>query len=71
MKIKILTLIATFLAFSSFSQVTVSASKIMKDIENGKEITYSNVTVTGDLDFTYRESKEGDLRLLCRLQKSF
>ena len=60
MKIRPLAIIATFLSFSALGQ-NISASRIMKDIQNGRDITYSDVTITGDLDFTYKESKENDL----------
>ena len=54
-------LLASLVSFSSFSQISVSAFKIMKDVQNGKDITYKNVTITGNLDFTFREAKESEL----------
>ncbi|QNM86577.1 pentapeptide repeat-containing protein [Polaribacter pectinis] len=39
----------------SFAQKTVEASDIMKDIKNGKSISYNNVTIVGTLDFTYMD----------------
>ncbi len=46
---------------TSFGQTTVSASKIMNDIKDGQAISYDNATITGTLDFTYRNAKEDDL----------
>ena len=45
----------------AFAQNTVSAYKIMEDIKDGKSISYENVTITGELDFTYMEEKLPDL----------
>lgn len=53
-------LVASF-SFSASAQQTVSASDIMLAIEKGQEVNYSNVTVTGLLDFTFMEEKEADL----------
>ena len=39
----------------AFSQRTIDASQILKDIKNGKNISYNNVTITGILDFTYMD----------------
>lgn len=61
MRLKIFTLALTLISTSAFSQVTVSASKIMKDIKNGQDVSYRDVTITGDLDFTYKDAKEDDL----------
>jgi len=44
-----------------FAQQTVSASQIMEDIREGKDISYSNVVINGELDFTYMEDKMPDL----------
>ena len=63
------TLKLTFIAFllvSLFSlnaqaQTTVKASNIMKAIKNREDIKYSNVTVSGTLDFTYMDEKAPDL----------
>ena len=63
------TLKLTFIAFllvSLFSlnaqaQTTVKASDIMKAIKNREDIKYSNVTVSGMLDFTYMDEKAPDL----------
>ena len=53
-------LIALF-SLRAVAQKTVSASDIMADIKAGKDISYSNVTIQGDLDFTYMDSKIDDL----------
>ncbi|MCP4459291.1 MAG: hypothetical protein GY816_14920 [Cytophagales bacterium] len=45
----------------TFSQNTVNALKIMEDIREGNNISYSGVTIKGGLDFTYRNSKEDKL----------
>ena len=45
----------------SFAQETISASKIMEDLQMGKDISYTDVTIVGDLDFTYMEEKLPDL----------
>ncbi len=45
----------------SFAQKTVSASDIMDALKDGKDVTYSDVTITGILDFTFMEEKLDDL----------
>ena len=45
----------------AFAQKTVTSAQIMKDIREGKDITYENVTISGDLDFTYMADKMPDL----------
>ena len=45
----------------AFAQNSVSADKIMEDVREGKDITYQNVTIVGDLDFTYMAEKMPDL----------
>lgn len=45
----------------ALAQQTVSASQIMDDIQDGKDIVYENVTIEGDLDFTYMDYKIDDL----------
>ena len=47
----------TFLIFATitFSQKQIEASDIMKDIKNGKSISYKNATIVGVLDFTYMD----------------
>ena len=48
-------------SISAFAQNTVQASQIMKDMKDGKDISYENVTVTGVLDFTYMDEKLPEL----------
>lgn len=56
MKIKINFIICFLLASTfSFAQKTVQASDILKDIKNGKSISYQNATITGVLDLTYMD----------------
>jgi len=59
------TVISLFLTllFVGFAvaQQSVSASDIMADIKAGKDISYENVTVTGDFDMTFMEEKLPDL----------
>lgn len=50
-----------FLSSIALAQQTVSASDIMRDIKNGKDISYNNVTVVGILDMTYMEDKLPDM----------
>ncbi len=50
-----------FFALSVSAQQTVPASEIMDALKKGEAISYSNVTVTGILDFTFMEEKVGDL----------
>ena len=50
-------------AFSQSDDV-VNASDIMEDIKQGKDIIYENVTVAGELDFTYMDEKMPDLPTL-------
>lgn len=45
----------------AFAQTSVSASTIMEDVRDGKDITYENVTIVGELDFTYMAEKMPDL----------
>lgn len=45
----------------AFGQKTVSASDIMEDIREGKNISYQNATIVGELDFTYMAEKMPDL----------
>lgn len=49
-------LLSLFLISSiSYAQKTIEASDIMKDIKNGKSISYKNATIVGTLDFTYMD----------------
>ncbi len=47
-----------FLLFitAGFSQKTIEASDLLKDIKDGKTITISNATIEGVLDFTYMDN---------------
>ena len=54
-------LIALFFSINLFAQRVVSADDIMRDIKNGKDISYENVTISGDLDLTYMNDKLPDL----------
>ena len=49
--------ICLFLAISVTAQRKINASDIMKDIKSGKDITYKNVTIVGDLDFTFMDEQ--------------
>ena len=53
--------ILAFTSTQAVAQISISASKIMSDIKKGKDITYSNMTITGELDFTFRSEKENNL----------
>lgn len=48
-------MIALFLSVTVSSQKKIDARKIMKDIKNGKDITYNNATIVGTLDFTFMD----------------
>ena len=54
-------LLFSIFIFRAVAQNTVSASKIMEDVREGKDITYQDVTIVGDLDFTYMAEKMPDL----------
>lgn len=43
------------------AQQKVNASQIMQDIKSERDISYENVTIIGDLDFTYMEEKMDEL----------
>ena len=49
--------ICLFVTASINAQRTINASDIMKDVKSGKNITYNNVTIVGDLDFTFMDEK--------------
>ncbi|APZ47744.1 hypothetical protein BW723_16210 [Polaribacter reichenbachii] len=55
MKHKITLLAVLFLSISFFAQKTIEASDILKDIKNGKSISYQNATIVGTLDLTYMD----------------
>jgi len=76
MKIKIfLSVIVLFLACISFTYAQVSGEEIIKQINNGENISYKNIEIKGDLDFTTIEDKvleKGDYknstdRYLCNI----
>ncbi len=52
---KIMTPFIFFISLSAFNQSEVNANGILQDIKDGKNITISNATVTGVLDFTYMD----------------
>ncbi|WP_053224000.1 pentapeptide repeat-containing protein [Roseivirga seohaensis] len=54
-------LLVSLFSFNAQAQSTVKASDIMKAMKNGEDIKYSNITVTGTLDFTYMDEKAPDL----------
>ncbi len=56
-----ITLTILFITSFTVAQKTVEATDIIKDIKNGKDISYHDAIVTGDLDFTYMEDKLADL----------
>jgi hypothetical protein len=60
-KITLVALIAFLITSVGFAQKTVNASDIMKDMKKGKDISYTNATIVGDLDFTYMDEKLVDL----------
>lgn len=45
----------------AFSQKTINASDIIKDIKAGKTVSISNATIIGDIDFTDMDEKLEDL----------
>jgi hypothetical protein len=50
-------LLAIFICSDVIAQQTVKASDIIQDIKNGKNISYENVTIIGDLDMTFMDEK--------------
>ncbi len=54
-------MLGAFSLRAAMAQTTVSAARIMDDIQDGEDIVYENVTITGDLDFTYMDWKIDDL----------
>ncbi len=60
-KITLLTLVFSLISFVGFSQKTVNANDIIKDIKAGKLVNISNATIEGILDFTDMEEKLKDL----------
>jgi hypothetical protein len=56
MKHPITLLACLFLANTiSFAQKKIEASDILKELKNGKAISYENTTIVGTLDFTYMQ----------------
>ena len=47
----------TLFLVRAFAQNSVSASQIMEDVREGKNISYENMTISGELDFTYMADK--------------
>lgn len=60
-KITLFTLFLIGISLTSFSQKIVYAKDIMKDIKAGKDISISNATIEGVLDFTDMEEKLKEL----------
>lgn len=54
-------MIGVFSLRAAIAQKSVSASQILQDIKNGKEVSYENVTIEGTLDFTLMDEKIDDL----------
>ena len=46
-----------FIAVSATSQTRINAKDIMKDLKNGKTVSYKNATIVGVLDFTSMDEK--------------
>ncbi|MFY0604102.1 MAG: pentapeptide repeat-containing protein [Flavobacteriaceae bacterium] len=60
-KITLVVIMAFLMTSVGFAQKTIKASDIIKDIKKGKNVSYTNATIVGDLDFTYMEEKLLDL----------
>ena len=56
-KVTLLTLVFTLMSVVSFSQKTIQAEEIISDIKAGNDVTISNATIEGVLDFTDMEEK--------------
>ncbi len=54
-KITLLAILICFIATTGYSQKTVDASDIMRDIKNGRSVSYEDATIVGVLDFTFME----------------
>lgn len=55
---KIVGIITCFILTATITaQTKINASDIMKDIKSGKDITYKNVTIVGELDFTFMDEQ--------------
>ncbi len=55
MKTKIIYITLFLFSLISYSQNTIEAKDIMKDLKAGKDISYQNKTIVGTLDFTFME----------------
>lgn len=53
-------LILSCSAFGQMSSKTVTADKIIEQIEKGKKISYENVSITGDLDLSNLSERKND-----------
>jgi len=62
--------ICLFITVSITAQTRVNASKIMKDIRNGKDILYNNATIVGVLDFTFMDAQSEKLSKKKRRNKN-
>ena len=51
----IITLLVLVFTTATFTQNTIDASDILKDIKSGKSISIKNATIEGVLDFTYMD----------------
>ena len=60
-KITLLTFVFALISFVGFSQKTIDARDIMNDIKAGKDISISNATIEGIIDFTDMEEKLKEL----------
>ena len=45
---------------NAVAQSEIAASRILEDLKNGMDVSYENVTITGDLDLTYYFEKKYD-----------
>ncbi len=54
-------LITVLTSTSMLAQKTISADDILSDIKNGKNVSYKNVTISGNLDMTYMNEKLPEL----------
>ena len=56
-KMTLLSFLLFFLCKIGVSQQTITAQEIMKDLQAGKDISISNATIVGNLDFTFMEEQ--------------
>ena len=56
-----LTLFALLLVVQGNAQTIVKASDIMEALKRGEDVSYSNATIEGVLDFTFMEEKLPEL----------